>query len=186
MAQQSKKPELTIVTRYVVPPSDLDHLKSRLRGYSITSFAAVGILLLGWSQRDSEVTNVAWLPEGVLPSFPDLGYPVSATGFLLLALGTLVASTSKAAARWLRKNEHLLLPEEAVASVVALAGLTLGWYGGLPVVLELPVGYVYVYVYGGFIFLVSLFWFVIWDWYSRPIRAAATGIARRIRRHPPT
>lgn len=182
--QQTQKPEPTVLTRYVVPPSDIEHLQARLRGYALTSFAAVGLFLLGWSQRETRDTDIAWVPDAVIVNFPDSVYPVLAALSLLLALGGLAASKVARIAKLIRRYEHRLVPAEVLAILTALAGIVIGWFAGIPRVLDLPAGYVYAYVYGGFTFLIVFWWLLIWDWYARPLRAAFTTITRRFRRPP--
>jgi hypothetical protein len=74
-AQQTQKPEPTVLTRYVVPPSDIEHLQARLRGYAITSFASAGLLLLGWSQREARENDFAWLPNSAIVNLPNYATP---------------------------------------------------------------------------------------------------------------
>ncbi|MDA1174579.1 MAG: hypothetical protein O2826_08700 [Chloroflexi bacterium] len=182
--QQTQKPEPTVLTRYVVPPSDIEHLQVRLRGYAITSFAAVGLFLLGWSQPGTRDADIAWIPDSLVVNFPDFVYPVLAALFLLLALAALAASRVTRVANRLRRYERWPMPAEMLTAAIALSGVILGWYAAGPLVTDLSVGYVYAYSYGGLVFLSSLATLLIWDWYARPLRAASAAVPRRFRRLP--
>lgn len=180
--QEAQKPDPTVLTRYVVPPSDIEHLQARLRGYAITSFAAVGLFLLGWSQRETRDTDIAWFPDDLLVNFPDFVYPSLAALFLLLALAAFAASRMTRAANRLRRYERWPMPAEMLTAAIALAGVILGWYAASPLVIDLSVAYLYAYSYGGFVFLSCLAALLIWDWYARPLRAAFATVTRRLRR----
>lgn len=182
--EHAKEVEPRIITHYVVPPSDLEHLQSRLRGYAVASFAALSLVLTGWSQLEEKASDIPWFPDSAVITLPVLLLQVLAITSTLLTVASLAGSISPRMAQRIREYERWIVSVEVMAGVGILAALATGWYAGIPAILDLPVGYVYAYAYGGSVFLVAATALYIMYWFGRPIRAAAARVNRRIRRAP--
>ena len=132
-------------------------VRVELQAYGLTAFAAVGLLLLAFSQEETEQASLKYLPDSLVIRFSDVVILALASFFFVAALAMLFGAALPLITRWFKNRPGAYDWMEPLAGALAWLGVTQGWLGGTAVARTFPEPLAYSYFFGGF-----FIWVLVW------------------------
>ena len=137
--------------------------RSRLGGYGLASFAAVGLFMLGRFTVAGEVDPPRWIPGFLTDRPPELAYEGLIVVFTLIAVLMLTAAVIPPFTKFVAKREHGIAGIfQPLMGIITIAAVMMAWMTGISLLSEFG-AFAYVYVYGGYAVVILSSAFIGWQ-----------------------